>query len=350
MNPIKKNKNIFSSPIFLPDISTFFNQDYKIAEDMISLLMKTDVKVIKGEVLHDVNICSKESGNEKYIGRQSNKLITENTRRLIERKIVPLNIYEKIFSKCINKGFKLALSVYDIKGLEFARDIGVSIVKIASSNIVHQPLIEKAAKFQIPMIIDTGHSTLEEISRAVNWIRDTGFEEFIIEHSPLAPPNPVGAHNLNFMVNLGKIFNTGFGLSDHHETEEMLYAATALGATILEKGVCITDQGDEQDAKHALSIDKVPEVLKKINNIYEAMGTGARNLNRNREKYSYRMGLVANKNLKKGDKINLKNISFAFPNKGIAVEKWSEVFNKKINKKKDKNQPIRSSDVEFTNS
>ena len=344
-----KFKNIFNSPIFLPDISTFFNQDFELADEMINKLMKTKVKFIKGEVLHDVNICNPQSGDEKYIGRKSNKIIVENTRKLIERKIVPLKIYEKMFKKCIKNGFKLALSVYDFKGLEFARDVGVSIIKIASSNIVHQPLIEKAASMKLPMIIDTGHSSIEEISRAVNWIRDKGFENFIIEHSPLAPPNPVSKHNLNFMVNLGKIFNLKYGLSDHHASEEMLYAATALGATVLEKGICMPDQGDEQDAKHALSIDKVPEVIKKIDTIHKALGSGTRNLNRNRKKYSYRMGIIAKKTLNRDDRINLKNVTFSFPCKGIPVEMWNEVFNKKINKVIKKNQSISFNDIKFTN-
>ena len=66
----------------------------------------------------------------------------------------------------------LVFSVYDTN--QYSLKIGAIAIKIPSSNINHKHLIEYSAKKNIPIIIDTGHSTIEEISRAINWLQDAG--------------------------------------------------------------------------------------------------------------------------------------------------------------------------------
>jgi sialic acid synthase SpsE len=315
----------YNPPVFLPDIGTFFNQDMTQAESIVKKLAEAGVSIIKGEILHSPEICLKAGGKEKYWGRETKKVIEEDYYSLITRKVVSFRAYEELFSYCFELGMHVVTSVYDFEGADFANTVGVSALKIASSNITHQPLIEYLAKIGLPLIIDTGHSTLEEAARAVNWAQDAGAKNIIIEHSPLPPPHPIEMHNLRFMNTLGTSLGLPFGLSDHHAGEEMLYAATALGASILEKGVCPDNMGDEQDGGHALPVSRVGEVLEKINNIHAALGDGIRHLTRNREKYISRMGLVAKRDLKPGDKINLQSVTFAFPAIGIRTEYWDDI-------------------------
>ena len=177
----------------------------------------------------------------------------------------------------------------------------------------------------MPVILDTGHSTIEEIGRAIDWAHDAGAEQLVVEHSPLGPPHGVDQHNLRFMHTLGVAFGIPYGLSDHHAGEEMLYAAAAMGASVIEKGVCPDGVDDEQDAAHALPISKVADVVRMIGNIRMALGTGVRQLPRDREKYRSRMGLVAKRDIAAGEKITLDNVTFAFPAVGIEVEYWREV-------------------------
>ena len=130
------------------------------------------------------------------------------------------------------------------------------------------------------------------------------------------------------MKTLQKTFNYNVGLSDHHDGNEMLYAATALGAVIVEKGVCVDRNKINQDVAHSIQIDELKEVNKKIQNISRGLGNGIRYLNRSREKYSSRMGIIAKKNIKNGERITLKNIKFAWPIKYIGSEDIDQILNK----------------------
>jgi sialic acid synthase SpsE len=330
--------------LFLPDIGTFFNDNIDLALTMVDQLAQANIPVLKAEILHNADICLESSLKEYYYSPLKKTMIEEDYRKVIERKIVSLEDYEKIFNRVKSKGCELVVSVYDNEGVDFAVNQGVIAIKIASSNITHKPLIEYVAKTENTVILDTGHSTLEEIARAINWFNDLGKKDIIVQHSPLAPPVPIEEHNLKFMQTLGGCFNLPYGLSDHHIGDEMLYAATALGASIVEKGVCPDQLGDEQDRAHALNISQAIFVQKKIDNIARGLGNGIRHLERDREKYHSRMGLIAKMDIVKGGELSDKNIEYAFPVTGLAVEYVGFILGKKTKRPIMAGQPIKLTD------
>lgn len=333
-------------PLFFPDIGTFFNQDMHVAESLIRQLHSAGATLIKGEVLHDANIALNDGTMENYLGKNG-CFIQERNRSLIERKVVSLSSYENLFNLCKSLDMGFLLSVYDFKGAEFAREIGACGLKIASSNIVHRPLIEYVAKLGLPLIIDTGRSSLEEIARAIRWASDAGSTEILIQHSPEAPPSPLTNHNLRMLTTLANVFNRPVGLSDHHAGEEMLYAAVALGAQALEKGIVPDDNMDDQDVYHALKVSMFNEVYAKCRRIHEAMGSAMRYLDPNAKKHPYRMGLVAAKDLYEGDILSLDTVSFAFPSKGIPVEHWEAVERSYLRRDMARGEIIGWQDVRF---
>lgn len=306
--------------IFLPDIGTFFDKDIDKAIYTIKKLKESGVSYIKGEILHDPNICLDGAHLERYYSPSLKDFTYENYRSLIERKVVSLEEYERVFKHCRDENIGLALSVYDSVGISFAIDIGADILKVASSNITHKVLVEEIARSGKRILIDTGHSSTEEIARAINWLVDEGCSNFTVMHSPPAPPALVDQHNLKYMVNLGNVFGCEYGLSDHHNGNEMLVAAVALGAGVVEKGVTLDRNKDDQDVYHAMTIDEVEPVLKWLGNVEKGLGNGYRNLRRDRDKYLSRMGLIASRDLAAGEKLVLDDISNAFPVVGVPAE------------------------------
>lgn len=311
-------------PLFFPDIGTFFNKDMDIAESLVRKLHAGGASLVKGEILHDADIVLDDSTVEVYLGHDGTAR-QERNHELIERKVVPFSSYEKLFGLCKSLDMGFLLSVYDFRGAEFARDIGASALKVASSNIVHRPLIEYVARLGLPMIIDTGKSSLEEIARAVQWAEDAGASDIMVQHSPEAPPSPLTNHNLRMLETLRQVFERPVGLSDHHAGEEMLYAAVALGAHSVEKGIIPDDMGEDQDVYHALPVSMFEEVSAKCRRIQIALGDNMRYLRRDSKKHPYRMGLVASRDVSRGEVLNLTNVRFAFPAKGIPVEHWDIV-------------------------
>jgi sialic acid synthase SpsE len=311
-------------PLFLPDIGTFFGQDIDLALWMVEKLVSQGIRTVKGEILHSAEICLRDGGSIIYLDADGAE-VREPYRALIERKVVPLDDYARIFSRIRDAGGQIVVSLYDREGADFAVEMGVAALKIATSNITHAPLIEDLAGRGLPLVLDTGGSTMEEISRAVGWIHQAGCRELVVEHSPPAPPASVRGHNLRFMQTLGSTFGVPFGLSDHHAGDEMMLAAVALGASVIETGVYPNAGQSDQDVAHAVHIDGVGRLVRRIHQVWSALGDGVRHLPADRIIKPSRMGLVANRPLQPGDRVTEPGVGFAFPCRGIPAEEWPRV-------------------------
>ncbi|QKI89566.1 N-acetylneuraminate synthase family protein [Thiomicrorhabdus xiamenensis] len=325
-------------PIFLPEVGTFFNQDQNQAHALVESLVNMGVECIKGEILHTADVALDADFQASYYDKNAQAFKQENYRRLIERKIVSFAQYEAMFSYPTSKGLHLVFSVYDIEGADFARSIGAKAIKVASSNLVHQPLIQYLAQSGIPTIIDTGKAHFYEIARAVEWFRQAGGRDMLIEHSPVAPPAPPSEQYLSMLPILQETFNCPVGLSDHYDGNEMLLAAVPLGASILEKGVMFQSMQGEQDTAHAMTVEEVPQVLKQIAAISEATRYGMRPAPQ--ATHAARMGVVAKCDLQPGEKLTLDKAQFAWPALGIPVEHWELVAGRKLRQELKLGQPI----------
>ena len=70
---IRKEKTIF-----LPDIGTFFNNDVSLALNMVDKLSSYKIPIIKGEILHNENICITSDISESFYSNSKGKKIHEN--------------------------------------------------------------------------------------------------------------------------------------------------------------------------------------------------------------------------------------------------------------------------------
>jgi len=335
-------------PLFLPDIGTFFNQDVELALQMIKTLKDAGVEIVKGEILQKIDFALDEEYYVEFYNKNEKKIVREKYRDLIARKVLSLDQYEKIFNYCNEIEVPFVVSVYDFEGAEFAKDIGATGIKIASSNVVHAPLIEFVSKLDLPIIIDTGKASPDEICRAFQWANDAGSEQIIIEHSPPAPPASLSLHNLKMIQTMKQMFSCPIGLSDHYDGTEVMYAAIALGANVIEKGITPDELLIDQDVSHALPVSQVQNVVRKCNEIYQALGNGIRTWNKENQIHPARMGLIAKKDLTEGEELSIENVDFAWPALGIPVEHWPRVNGSVIEKPVKKYSIIRWSDVKLS--
>jgi len=341
-------------PVFFAEIGSFFNGDDRLARSMMEQVIDCRAKVphqpmiLKTEILDDPEICLKGDTLETYASK-SGGVKKESYRELIERKAMPLPKYVPLFATCRERRIPFVVSVYDFRAADFAAEHGAAGLKIASSNVVHVPLIRHAARLGLPLVIDTGRTTIAEVHRAVDTARAAGCDAIILQHSPDGHPAPPAAHNLRILQTFAQAFGVPTGLSDHYVGVEMLYMAVALGASVLEKGVYLDPEELDQDISHTMALADLPRVLEKVNDCWASLGKPARNP-RNKIDWvigtSQRQCLVAKQGLKVGDKISLETVRFAFPCKGIPVEQWDLVENWTLTTNVEADQPIQWSHVQ----
>ncbi|HHT9917256.1 N-acetylneuraminate synthase family protein [Legionella pneumophila] len=344
-------------PIFLAEIGTFFNQDLGIAEQLLHKIITIRDKVpyqpliLKTEILNNPNICLPVDYEETYTSK-SGEVRKENYRSLIERKVLPLEHYSMLFSLLKNANLPFIVSIYELDTIDFAIKQGACALKTSSSNIVHVPLIRHLAKTGLPLIIDTGRSSLTDICKAVETAKSAGCEKIIIEHSPDGHPALPEAHNLRMLRTLNQCFSLPVGLSDHYNGIEMLYMSIALGASILEKGVHLYPEDIDQDISHTMGIEQLAKTLETIYNCWQALGQPMRDLETPIKGVlgsSQRTCLVAKQKLQPGSLISLDNTTFAFPCKGVPTQYWDLVNGWELQNKVSIGEPIKWSDIKQKN-
>jgi N-acetylneuraminate synthase/N,N'-diacetyllegionaminate synthase len=139
-------------------------------------------------------------------------------------------------------------SVEDVDAIE---QLELPAIKIASPDLVNRVLLERAAQNGATMLVSTGASTIDEVHRAVQWLKNWE-AEFALLHCVSSYPTPIEESHLGWISELAK-FGAPVGFSDHTtETLAGAFAVTA-GACIVEKHLTYDRTATGPD--HAASAD-----------------------------------------------------------------------------------------------
>jgi N,N'-diacetyllegionaminate synthase len=250
--------------------------------------------------------------------------------------------YFNVFQKCeldepgiieLNKtaretNITLFATVFDFESAETIRKINPPVYKIASSDLNHLPLIRHVATFGKPILLSTGAGTMEEIWDAVEAIKSVNANAAIglfhcVSNYPTRPTDA----NLACMATMRDTFKLPVGFSDHTLGNDTCIAATALGASMLEKHFTLDHNMNGPD--HALSANpnEFESLVVSVKNAFEAIGSSDKKPIENQHFIqSIRRSLTAAEPIKAGTKIHQDLLTFKRPGFGIPPEKLLSVI------------------------
>ncbi len=196
-----------------------------------------------------------------------------------------------LFDYAKQRGITLFSSVFDEEGVDYLESLGFlccPAYKIASFEINNLALIRKAAATGKPLIISTGMATLGEIRAAVtaglqgsqNQTRtfSRGFYRALL-HCVSAYPCTIADANLGRLKEAATDWPARvFGLSDHTIGNTAAIVATALGASIIEKHITLSREGENAgpDAPYSLEPNELKRFVQDVRDAWASLGTGER--------------------------------------------------------------------------
>ncbi|HUS81199.1 MAG TPA: N-acetylneuraminate synthase family protein [Armatimonadota bacterium] len=232
--------------------------------------------------------------------------------------------YEKLFEHARRVGIQWLTTPFDLEAVEWLAEMGMAAYKIASADITNFPLLRAAASKQVPIMISSGGSTLDELRAAVDEIRRVGNQQIILLHCILCYPSPDDQMNLRCIPTLQREFpDVVIGLSDHSVPDPCVTiptAAVALGAKVIEKHFTLDTSWDGDD--HYLSVDP-PMLRTMVANIRKAeaaLGSGeVRVLECERAAHDYaRRSIVAAVDLPAGTVLGPEHLIMKRPGTGVS--------------------------------
>lgn len=333
--------------VFMAEVNSAFDTDLEEGQRMIKAASEAGSDFLKAEIIRSTDIVLNDGSEFTYKYGFDGKTKSEKWYDIVERKVNSLEFYREMFEYSRSLGLEFVVSVYDIESIAFLAEMEAAAIKIPSSNINHQPIIEAASKTGIPIIMDTGRIYMYEIARAINWVEKYGSSDVIINHHPGSGPAPADVHNLKIMDKYKRIFGVPVGLSCHYVGNEILYTAVGVGANVLEKPISFNPAKDDLDTVFAVDIRELKDVVRKVKNSSRAIGNDELRPYSVDRHIDQRMGVVASHDLSNEDIISTDNFTFAWPCKGVSVEEWSRIEGLSIGKAFKKGDPLLWNDIEF---
>lgn len=329
-------------PLVIAEIGINHGGSLEIAFEMVDAAHKAGAEVVK----HQTHVVEDEMSQE------AKKVIPGNA---------SISIYDIMESCALNEADEMKLKEYvESKGMIFLstpfsraaanrlEKMGVTAYKIGSGECNNYPLIEHIASFKKPMIVSTGMNTLEQVRKTVE-ILESHEVPYALLHTTNLYPTPVHLVRLGAMQALQEAFpNAVIGLSDHTTNNNACLAATALGASILERHFTDTMQRQGPDIINSMDPIALKELI--IGSAEIALMRGGEKVPAKEEKVTIDFAfatVVTIAPMKAGDVFSKENLWVKRPGTGeIKAEYFNSLLGKRVNKDLKSDVHVSWSDID----
>lgn len=249
-----------------------------------------------------------------HVDRKDHKLI----KRFTETKL-SYDDFKRLKDEIQNNGFISMCTPWDDPSVDLMNELNFDIIKIASCSFGDWPLLEKIAESNKPIIASTAGAKLDDIDKVVAFFKHRN-KDFAIMHCVGEYPcerKHLELNQISFLKN--RYIEVPIGYSTHEDPEnfDSIRIAIAQGSVMFEKHIGIPTEKYSINGYSATPVQakRWVEIAK---DTYDMCGvSGQRRGFSEKEMYDlgilYR-GVYAKQDLKKGEKISLKNVFLAMPN------------------------------------
>lgn len=185
--------------------------------------------------------------------------------------------YDEIDRYCKEKGIEWSASPWDLDSLEFLSNYEIPFIKIPSAMLTNEKLIRASSRWSSErnkeLIVSTGMSTIDEIDRAVEWMREEG-TEFALLHCNSSYPAPVDELNLSCIKTLKDRYGCKVGYSGHEFRLGTSVATVMLGAEIIERHITLDRTMWGTDQLSSVEPQGLIKLVRGVRELEQALGDG----------------------------------------------------------------------------
>ena len=258
----------------------------------------------------------------------------------------PWEWHAPIMERAAQKGLVCFSSPFDEAAVDFLESLKVPAYKIASFENSHLPLIRKVASTGKPIIISTGMASLAELDEAVKTARNAGCKDLVLLKCTSTYPASPEYTNICTIPHLKELFNCEVGLSDHTMGIGVSIAATALGATVIEKHFTIARADGGVDSSFSMEPSELNDLVVETKRAWQSLGKvtyGATDAEQ--KSLMFRRSLFIAKDVEAGEILTPENLRVIRPGNGLHPRYYEEMLGKVVRESYKKGTPLTFSMV-----
>ena len=269
------------------------------------------------------------------------------------------NQFFRIKKHAESAGFLSMCTAFDEKSVDRLKKLDFQIAKVASCSSTDWPLLDKVSLLDIPIIISTAGTSLEDIDKLVSFFQhrgksDNSNENFAIMHCvgeyPTSKEN-LELNQIDLLKNRYGVVEVGFSTHEHPEDIDTVKLAVAKGVTMFEKHVAVDTEKYPKNA-YSATPENIKNWLFSMNDAIMMCGVNNKRYEFSKKEISdlkqFRRGAFAGKNIKAGEVLNKDNLFYAWPNNddqllAIDISKFNEIT---LKRNLSLNEPIFLNDID----
>jgi N,N'-diacetyllegionaminate synthase len=336
--------------IIIAEAGVNHNGDMGYAKRLIDAAVVAKVDFVKFQSFKADMLVSKDAKKAEYQSKNINDGDDSQYNMLKKLELTHENHLELI-EYCNIKNIKFLSTAFDVEGVKYLNNLGLTFFKIPSGEITNYPYLKTIAEIKKPVILSTGMCFEYEIEEAITVLLENGLvkDQISILHCNTEYPTPMKDVNLKAMLAIKEKFGVSIGYSDHTLGIEVPIAAVALGAKIIEKHFTLDRSLPGPDHLASLEPNELIAMVSSIRNIELAIsGNGIKEPSESEKKNIAiaRKSIHVNKNLSKGHIIKEEDIIAMRPGDGISAMEWEKLIGKQLLVDKNEFDKLVSLDIQ----
>ena len=323
---------VYPTPEFVAEISGNHNGNLERACSLIEAASKSGATAVKLQTYRpetmtlDIDSFRVSSDHSLWGDRSLYSLYQEA--------MTPWEWHSKLFTLAHEMKIEIFSSPFDRSAVDFLEELNCARYKIASMETSDVDLIYYAAQTGKPLIISTGATTMDELTRAVSAAEMGGCKSLtLLLCTSSYPANPKDAH-IKRLETLRKEFGLPVGLSDHTLGIGTSVAAIALGACMIEKHMTLKREDGGPDAAFSLEPDEFEELVREGGVAFESIGEGGWfEQPSEAESRKLRRSLFIVKDVQRGEVATRENVKALRPNLGGPIYNLDQILGMRFRQK-----------------
>lgn len=333
------------------------NGQRDLAFQLVDAAVTAGVDAVKFQTFNAEKLVTKSAVKADYQQKMTGS--DDSQYAMLKKLELDHQTHRELIQYCQEQGVEFLSTAFDEESLDFlANGLGLQIFKLPSGEITNGPLLLAHARLGRNIILSTGMATLGEVEEALGVLTfgmlhgqntkpspsRSAFreayasaegqqllrEKVTLLHCTTEYPAPVDEINLNAMQTMRSEFGLQTGYSDHSEGITVPVAATAMGATLIEKHFTLDRELPGPDHKASLEPDELAAMVRAIRVVEQAMGDGIKSptISELENRPIVRKSLVAAEVIQPGAVFSERNIVIKRPGTGISPMEYWEMLGK----------------------
>lgn len=336
-------------PLVIAEAGVNHNGDIDRALALVDAAAAADADVVKFQTFRASEVVTASAPKAEYQKAEDGD---GNQLQMLQRLELSEDAHRRLMKRCDERGIVFLSTPFDLPSLSFLTDgLGLDTLKIPSGEITNGPLLLAAGRSGRRIILSTGMSTLDEVRDALGVLafgftlteaapsrrafnaameseagRQSLTDKVVLLHCTTEYPAPVGDTNLRALATLKAAFGLPVGFSDHTPGIAVSIAATALGATVIEKHFTLDRGLPGPDHKASLEPAELAALVLGVRQAAAALGSGVKRPAPSEVKNMAiaRKSLVALTAIQAGQPLEEANMGVKRPGNGLSpMDYWS---------------------------